>query len=89
MNTVQFVDQVKAIRITKTMPVPKKGHTIEYWLKAACKLIPEIPNPFIASPKAIIEFQQAFLEYVRFDLRYVDGHRVYVVILRNSIKEVA
>lgn len=85
MAVVQVVDMLKpendGRRITRGMVVPKKVTSLEHWLKAARKAIPQIPN--LSTGECIIEQHHATPKNITFHLRRANGTRVYVVIDRE------
>lgn len=88
MPQVQYHSPTESIRLTKRMDTPKNMSQLKYWIRAARKVIPEIPNPEKDSAW-YIETQDANTDYIRFDLRSREGIRVYVVILRQVQKGLA
>ena len=81
MPRVQFVYQAKDVRITKNMAPPERRICDpESWLRAARKVIPEIPtvdsNWFILST-------DVHAEWITFSLVDSDGNKCAVVIDRT------
>jgi len=82
MPTVQFVDEIHGVRITKQMFPPKKVDRIEYWFIEALKTIPEIPRPSRDNYE-IINTQMS-LKWLTWTLTSPKGERVYVTIDRQA-----
>ncbi len=81
MPLVQFVNQARSIRITKQMDTPKKITRLDRWFSNARKAIPEIPP--VDAGEWMIEYEEATLEWVRFDLRSTSGLKSNIVIFRK------
>lgn len=81
MPLVQYVNQAANIRITKSMDTPKKISRIDHWFRNARKAVPEIPS--IAEGLWYIEYQEATVEWVRFDMRSREGLKCNIVIFRK------
>lgn len=81
MPEVHFVDPVTKEKTVKVMPVPKKGSKIEAWFRGARKVIPEIPET--GNGQWYMTYQEATMDWVRFDLTHKSGKKKNVVILRH------
>lgn len=87
MPEVQYRNVVQDIRKTAKMPTPKRVSAMDAWFKVARKHLKEIPE--INTGEWIVEYQEANLDWVRFDLKSRTGQKANVVIMRNRNKGIS
>jgi len=77
MALVQFKDEINNVCITRKMAAPKKVERVEYWFKAARKVIPEIPGTYQSRTTQVTG------KWITWELESPRGERCYVVIDRS------
>ncbi len=85
MHKVQYIDVINNVRLTASMPTPKKMSNLDAWFREARKVIPEIPD--IRLELWFIVSSEACKHYIRYELKDRRGVNVYVVILRTITQE--
>lgn len=81
MPLVQYVCYVQDVRRNAKFPTPKKVAKLEAWLKAACKALPDIPNPY--KGESTIFQETANTQTIYWELRLPDQTKAYVVVDRT------
>jgi len=93
MPRVQYVNMMRGINETRTMPTPKRIGEMRYWLKGAIRLFKDCPKNIaesegmadnsIGSDGWFVASSDADAKWVRFDLENRLGEKAQIVIDRT------